>query len=96
VRQTDPNLPTVLLHHTPTRTKEAAEAGIALMVSGHTHGGQLWPVGYLFSLFFGVKQGLSYIGEMKIYLTNGVGTWGPPVRVLAAPEVVIFTLTKDT
>jgi len=88
----DPSLPTILLHHTPGRMAEAADAGVDLMLSGHTHGGQIWPANYLMRIRYGVKQGLSKFGEMYFYLTNGVGTFGPPVRIGAKPEIVHLTI----
>ncbi|MBT3231878.1 MAG: metallophosphoesterase [Calditrichaeota bacterium] len=91
----DPSLPTILLHHTPDRIEEAADAGVDLMLSGHTHGGQIWPANYLMRIRYGVKQGLSKFGEMYFYLTNGVGTFGPPVRIGAKPEIVNLTLVPS-
>lgn len=88
----DPSLPTILLHHTPERMAETADAGVDLMLSGHTHGGQIWPANYLMRFRYGVKQGLSKFGDMYFYLTNGVGTFGPPVRIGAKPEIVNLTL----
>ncbi|MDP8228249.1 MAG: metallophosphoesterase, partial [Candidatus Electryoneaceae bacterium] len=55
IRDADPDLPTVLMHHTPNRIQEAEEAGIDLMFSGHTHGGQVWPAGYITRMIFKVK-----------------------------------------
>ena len=94
VKQTNPDLPTILLHHTPTRLKEAAAAGVDLMVSGHVHEGQLWPIKFLAEATYGVKTGLSMIDKMYFYLTPGAGTWGPPVRVLSAPEVATLVLKR--
>jgi len=91
----DPSLPTILLHHTPERMVEAERAGVNLMLSGHTHGGQIWPANYLLRIKYGVKQGLSKIGNMHFYLTNGVGTFGPPVRIGAKPEIVHLTLVPE-
>jgi predicted MPP superfamily phosphohydrolase len=88
IKQTDTNLPTVLLHHSPLRIQEAAKAGVDIMVSGHTHAGQLWPVGYIADAVYGVKTGLSDIQGMKFYLTTGAGTWGPPARVGNRPEIL--------
>ncbi len=90
----DHNLPVVLMQHTPTRLNEARNAGVDLMLCGHVHGGQLWPVKYIAEAVYGVKTGLSHIGRMYFYLTSGAGTWGPPVRVGATPEIVTFVLRK--
>ncbi len=91
----DPNLPLIVLHHTPVRREEAREAGADLMVSGHTHGGQQWPFEYITRMVFGVKRGLTKFGEMNFFLTVGVGTWGPPIRLGATPEIIVFTLRND-
>ena len=88
-------LPVVLIHHTPTRIKEAAEAGVDLMLSGHVHEGQLWPVKYLAEAVYGVSTGLTKVDRMYFYLSSGVGTWGPPVRIGAAPEIVTLVLKKS-
>ena len=86
------NLPTLLMHHSPLRLQEAERAGVDLMISGHTHRGQIWPFGYIAQAVYGVDTGLTQIGRMKFYLTTGAGTWGPPVRVGARPEIVVLVL----
>ncbi|MCF7811157.1 metallophosphoesterase [bacterium] len=88
------NLPIILMHHTPRRLKEAEEAGVDIMLSGHVHRGQIWPAGYIAEAVYGVKTGLSEIGTMKFLLTTGVGTWGPPVRIGATPEIVTLVLKR--
>ncbi len=91
----DTNLPTILMHHTPSRMFEAQSQGVDLMISGHTHGGQIWPFNYITKIVFGVKQGLSRFGDMNFFLTNGVGTWGMPLRIGAEPEIVHFILKPE-
>jgi predicted MPP superfamily phosphohydrolase len=86
------NLPVILMHHTPRRIKEAEAAGVDLMISGHAHDGQLWPFNYITRAVYGVKTGYSRIGDLQFYLTSGIGTWGPPMRVLTQSELVVFTL----
>ncbi len=94
MERVDTHLPVVLMHHTPTRIKEAKDAGVDLMLSGHSHGGQLWPGVFLSKWVFHVPQGLSLHGKMAFYLGNGVGTWGPPIRIGATPEVTHIILTS--
>jgi len=65
-----------------------------LQISGHTHGGQIWPFKYIVSLVHGVKQGLSAYGDSLLYVSNGTGNWGPPVRFLAPPEVTVINVTR--
>ena len=86
------NLPTILMHHTPLRIEEARRAGVDMMLCGHTHSGQLWPFGYITKWIYGIAPGLSKRGDMLIYLTSGAGTWGPPVRIGAKPELVHIIL----
>ena len=92
VRDADPELPIVLMHHTPSRIQEAERAGVDLMFAGHTHGGQLWPADYITQLVYKVKRGLTHIGRMNFFLTVGVGSWGPPIRIGANPEIIYMTL----
>jgi predicted MPP superfamily phosphohydrolase len=88
----DKSLPTILMNHTPVNLKEAEEAGVDLQLSGHTHKGQLFPFNFVTNLVYSVHSGYARIGKMQIYVSNGVGTWGPPVRVGAPPEIVQIRL----
>lgn len=72
----------VVLDHTPRDTDEAAAAGTALLLSGHTHRGQLWPFNLITRRLFETDYGL----------VKKEGTWGPPVRTSGRPEVVLFRL----
>jgi len=90
----DPGLPIVLLNHRPIRLEEASHAGIDLQLSGHTHHGQMIPFNYITDLVYEVSFGLGKIGEMFIYVSNGVGTWGPPLRIGAPAEIVEILLEK--
>lgn len=88
----DKSLPTILMYHTPIRLKKAEAAGIDLQLSGHTHKGQLFPFNLITKLVYTVDSGYARIGKMQIYVSNGVGTWGPPLRVGAPPEIVQIIL----
>ncbi|MFN3821749.1 MAG: metallophosphoesterase, partial [bacterium] len=92
----DPLLPTLLLHHTPWRYQEAQNAGVEVMFSGHTHGGQLWPFGYITQKVYSVKYGLTKMGDLQFILTNGAYTWGPPIRVGAPGEVVVVNMRASS
>ncbi len=87
-----PGLPVVLLAHQPGDFDAAAEAGVALQLSGHTHGGQIFP----FTFFVGLVQrylaGLYVKGESSLYVSRGTGFWGPPLRLLAPSEITQLTL----
>ncbi|MBN4927294.1 metallophosphoesterase [Hoyosella rhizosphaerae] len=89
----DPSRFSILVAHQPHHIDEAAEAGINLQVSGHTHGGQMWPFNYAVKLAQSPRiVGLDSVGDAVLYTTPGVGTWGPPVRVGNTPEVAILEL----
>jgi hypothetical protein len=85
--------PTILLHHAPTEIDQAKRLGVNLQLSGHTHKGQIFPFGYVTKLIYrGYDYGLHTEGDYNIYTTNGVGTWGPPMRTGNTPEIVDITL----
>ncbi len=88
----DPARPVVLLAHQPVQAHEAARRGVDLQLSGHTHGGQLWPFHYVTRMSQPVLTGLGEVDGMPVYVTNGAGFWGPPVRVGAAPDVTLVEL----
>ena len=84
--------PAILLCHQPVGLDEARALGIDLMLSGHTHRGQLWPFHLFVRLFHDRISGLYEDGPCRLYVSRGVGTWGPPMRLGSAPEVVRIRL----
>ena len=88
----DPSRPVVLLAHQPINVHEAAKHGVDLQLSGHTHGGQLAPFNYLVRLQQPAVSGYATIDGTQLYVTNGAGFWGPPVRVGAPPQVTLVEL----
>lgn len=88
----DPSRPVVLLAHQPVAAFEAAKHGVDLQLSGHTHGGQMAPFNYLVQLEQPVVSGLGKVNGTQVYVTNGAGFWGPPVRVGAEPQVTLVEL----
>jgi len=89
--------PVVLLAHQPVQVETAAERGVDLQLSGHTHGGQIAPFNLVVSLQQPVVAGLAAFpraggGETQVYVTRGAGYWGPPVRVGAPPEITLIEL----
>ena len=85
--------PAVLLYHSPVQVDKIKEAGIDLQLAGHTHSGQMFPLGYITRIIFkGYDYGLSVEGDFSIYTTSGVGTWGPTVRTGARSEIVVLHL----
>ncbi|HSS01253.1 MAG TPA: metallophosphoesterase [Kofleriaceae bacterium] len=78
----------VLLAHQPRQVRRAARHGVDLQLSGHTHGGQIWPWHYIVRLQQGgLLAGRYQQGETQLYVSRGCGYWGPPVRVLAPLEI---------
>ncbi|MCW2742678.1 MAG: Metallophosphoesterase [Blastococcus sp.] len=88
----DDRSPLVLLAHQPVMVEQARTAGVDLQLSGHTHGGQLWPFDYAIRLDQPAVEGLSRHGDTQLYVTSGAGYWGPPMRVGARPEVTVVEL----
>ncbi|WP_199439878.1 metallophosphoesterase [Umezawaea beigongshangensis] len=90
---TDPDVPVLLLAHQPRQVALAAAAGVDLQISGHTHGGQIWPFHLLVRLEQPSVSGLSRHGERtQLYTSRGTGFWGPPLRVFAPSEITVLTL----
>jgi predicted MPP superfamily phosphohydrolase len=83
---------TILLSHTPWQTDRAAQAGVELMLSGHTHGGQIWPFGYLVQRVYPFLAGRYDINGMELLVSRGTGTWGPRMRLWHRSEIIKFTL----
>lgn len=90
----DPNRELVLLAHQPRQVHVAREHGVGLQLSGHTHGGQIWPWHYVVMAQQGGLQlsGHSVHGTTQLYVSRGTGYWGPPVRVFAPAEITKITL----
>ncbi|GAA0733411.1 metallophosphoesterase [Dactylosporangium roseum] len=89
----DPALPVLLLAHQPKQIDAAVAHGIDLQLSGHTHGGQIWPFHYLVRLDQPVVQGLTRHGSRtQLFTSRGTGFWGPPFRVFAPSEITELTL----
>jgi predicted MPP superfamily phosphohydrolase len=92
----DSTLPVLLLAHQPKQVALAADQGIDLQISGHTHGGQIWPFNFLVRLEQPVVHGLSRHGDRtQLYTSRGTGFWGPPFRVFAPSEITLLTLRRS-
>jgi predicted MPP superfamily phosphohydrolase len=83
---------TILLSHSPLQADEAAAAGVGLMLSGHTHDGQIWPFGYLVKRIYPLLGGRYQVGGMTAIVCRGTGTWGPPLRLWRPSEILKLTL----
>ena len=88
----DPSRALVLLAHQPRQFMEASRHGVSLTLSGHTHGGQIWPFSWLVALAQPYLAGLHRRGESQLYVSRGTGFWGPPMRVFAPAEITLLRL----
>jgi predicted MPP superfamily phosphohydrolase len=82
----------ILLAHQPRQFPEAAKHGVGLQLSGHTHGGQLWPFTWLIRIAERYVHGLHRIGRSQLYVSRGTGFWGPAMRLFAPMEITQITL----
>ena len=92
----DAGRPTILLAHQPVQVEEAAVRGVDLQLSGHTHGGQMWPFHYIVRAVQPSLAGLSTVDNTRLYVTRGAGFWGPPVRVGAPPDIAVLSLESGS
>lgn len=83
---------TILLSHTPWETEKAASAGVNLMLCGHTHGGQIWPFGYLARRAYPLLAGRYEVDGMPVIVSRGTGTWGPRMRLWRPAEILRIVL----
>ena len=78
----------ILLSHTPWQAEKAASAGAGLMLSGHTHGGQIWPFSYVVSRIYPLLGGRYDVEGMPVIVCRGTGTWGPRMRLWRPAEIL--------
>jgi len=93
--QVDSKLPIIVIDHQPLEQDRVVALGADLMVSGHTHQGQLWPFKILTKLIYKIEDGLVQKDNTHLYVSPGYGTWGPPVRIGNRPEIAVFRLIFD-
>jgi predicted MPP superfamily phosphohydrolase len=93
----DPKRALVLLAHQPRQVRRAAKYGVDLQLSGHTHGGQIWPWHFIVKIQQGgLLAGRYEYENTQLYVSRGCGYWGPPVRVLAPLEITRVILRSGT
>ncbi len=90
----DKNIPLILLAHQPRQFTEAAEHGVTLQLSGHTHGGQFFPFNLIVKAVEPYFRGLYRVKESTLYVSRGTGYWGPPLRFLVPRELTVIELTQ--
>ncbi|QCD57827.1 metallophosphoesterase [Streptomyces hawaiiensis] len=84
----------VLLAHQPVQIHDAVEHGVDLQLSGHTHGGQLWPGNLIAAGANPTVAGLDRYGDTQLYVSRGAGAWGPPTRVGAPSDITLIELAS--
>jgi len=82
----------VLLSHSPLQAERAAKGGAGLMLSGHTHDGQIWPFGYVSRTRYPLLAGRYEVDGMTAIVCRGTGTWGPRMRLFFPSEIILVTL----
>jgi predicted MPP superfamily phosphohydrolase len=87
---------TVLMYHRPVGLEAASAAGIDLMLTGHTHNGQIFPFNYIVGIFFKYMSGFFEVNGTSLYVCPGTGTWGPRMRLGSRCEIVLIKLRKDS
>ena len=92
MEQVDKDFPIILMDHQPFDLDEARENGCDLQLSGHTHHGQLFPLNFVTKAVYEKSWGYLKKGDAHIYVSCGVGTWGPPVRIGNRPEILNIVL----
>jgi len=87
---------TIYLCHSPWQAERAAELGADLMLSGHTHAGQIWPFTYLVRLVYPYVAGRYAVNGMTLIVSRGTGFWGPPMRLFKRAEITLVTLEGES
>jgi len=88
----DPAKPSILLYHIPVGLEQTKARGIDLQLSGHTHNGQIFPFSVFMPLVYRFYSGYGRDGDFQIYVSHGVGSWGPPLRIGSRSEIVVIKL----
>jgi predicted MPP superfamily phosphohydrolase len=91
----EPARPVVLMAHDPSTFRRASRLGVDLQLSGHTHGGQIWPFRYLVRLAVPFVAGLYERSGSKLYVSRGTGFWGPPMRLFSPAEITEVVLRRS-
>ena len=84
--------PVIVMDHQPIDLDESMEYGADLQLSGHTHRGQIFPFNFITASIYEKIYGLFEKGSTSYYISSGAGVWGPPVRTVGRPEIVIINI----
>ncbi len=96
LKEIDTALPVVLLDHDPTELKQNLQPGVDVILSGHTHHGQLFPLNMITDMVYTISWGYKKFGDTHAYVSCGYGSWGPPARLGNKPEVMEIVLRFKT
>jgi predicted MPP superfamily phosphohydrolase len=89
----DGSLPVIVLEHRPTDLDQVSESGADILLAGHTHNGQLFPVNVIAMRQYELSWGYKLKNRTHVFVTSGVQVWGPPVRTAGASEILIINVT---
>ncbi|MBO7203057.1 MAG: metallophosphoesterase [Paludibacteraceae bacterium] len=86
----------LVMDHQPMRLQESIDNEVDIHLSGHTHKGQIFPLGYITKSMFLLDYGYQYFEKTHVVVTSGFGTWGPPVRIGSQSEIVVLNLVSTS
>ena len=89
IQETDPSRPVIVLDHQPVEISRTVEAGADLLICGHTHYGQVWPLNWVTKKMFDISYGYEQWEQTHIYVSSGLSLWGPPFRIGTQSEMVV-------
>jgi predicted MPP superfamily phosphohydrolase len=89
-------LPVIVADHTPQNLEEAQTNGVVLQLSGHTHGGQVFPFNLMMRWIYGFSSGIRRMGDTTVCVSSGAGLWTMPLRTVTSSEIVLCTLSFET
>jgi predicted MPP superfamily phosphohydrolase len=93
LRECDRNLPIIVLEHRPTDLDNVSRSGADILLSGHTHNGQLFPVNFITQRHYELTWGYKLKERTHVFVTSGIQVWGPPVRTAGASEILIIDVS---
>jgi predicted MPP superfamily phosphohydrolase len=86
----------ILMYHRPEWLDTAENRNVNLMLTGHTHRGQIWPFNFVVDSIYKFIHGMHEIGKMHLFVSTGTGTWGPRMRLGTHSEIIVFDLKRDS
>ncbi|MEW6525411.1 MAG: metallophosphoesterase [Spirochaetota bacterium] len=92
IQKVDTSKPVIVIDHQPFAISKTASYPVDLLLSGHSHHGQLFPFNYITKKLYEISWGYTVIHNAHVYVSSGYGTWGPPIRTNSYPEIVIFNV----